>query len=212
MSEVSSRVPYLTGSVHTFTPGYGYGARVPTVRNQQTLPASMPTHRHPPLTERGINMCKTATIDLAGAKSVKRHSDQIALQSSGDYGKFFYTKPNVRDGILSRPHTSATNSRSNSMSLQVTNTETLNASKKGQITGSRCLVASDYNTVTKYRKKDPVQDAFSRSSKYDVLAAKSPNRGHDQVHWCVVGNQMAAEQSRGWELNLRPYKRPASTA
>ena len=115
MADSLDGVPHLLGSIHTFTPGYGYGARVPTVRNQQTLPASIPKYRYAPVSQKDINMCKTVEIDMSGPKSIKRHQDQMTLQTSGEYGRFMYPKFNNNNTseinstmqLSSRPHTTS---------------------------------------------------------------------------------------------------------
>ena len=198
-------VPFLDGSVHTFTPGYGYGARVPTARNQPTLPASIPKFRHPPLSERSENMCKSMVLDLTGSKSTKRHSDQLALQTSGDYGRFMYpskTDDRQNDHVISRPKTTAISSISAVNNL---NTDAFKSSFGNDSQGNgRSAIRNDYDTILKYRRKDPLEATVMKYSKYDLLASKAPPRDTGQLHWCVVGNQMAAEHSRTWQLNLRP--------
>lgn len=223
MSESAKDVPYLTGSLHTFTQGYGYGARAPTVRNKMTLPISIPTHRYPPMTDRTANMCKTVHVDLAGERSTKRHQDQMMLQTSGEYGRFMHpqydkshsrlpsarisSRPQTTDGTSSsgRSGGSDRSSRRNIIEVETTQTATT-------LLNNGNSLKSDFETICKYRKKDPIQGAFMKYTKYDALAAKAPPRDRGEVHWCSVGNQLAAEQSRNWTNGLRPYKRPATSS
>lgn len=228
-------VPYLLGSVHTFSPGYGYGARVPTVRNRPTLPAAVPKYRHAPLTDRANKMFTSTRLDVAGDRAVQRHKDQMSLQTSGEYGRFMFSSsrssnyPESTSTAGSRPATSACESRSNSRqaatpssssSLGLGNTEMRSGGGTSHSSSGRLFspintsgVMSDSATINRYRKKDPLTDCFSRYTKYDLLAAKTPPKhmsGNTASH-TALGNTTAAEFSRSWQRGLRPYKRPSTS-
>jgi len=228
-------VPYLMGSVHTFSAGYGYGARVPTVRNQPTLPAAVPKYRHAPISERGDVMFKSTRLDVSGGKAVQRHRDQMALQTSGEYGSFMFksARPESTMATSARPATTAFESRSNSRrtatpssgydrsraSLDKSATGGSSSSSTSASSSTRLFspintsgVRCDSGTISRYRKKDPLNDCFAKYTKYDALAAKSPPRNLGPTSkYTALGNTTAAEFSRTWQLGLRPNKRAATS-
>lgn len=274
-------VPYLMGSVHTFSPGYGYGARVPTVRNQPTLPASVPKYRHAPLTDRAVDMFSSTKLNTTGDRAVQRHKDQMSMQTSGEYGKFMFTnnRPESTQGTRSysstyssssRPATSSSGNSSRRQTITPSSSSSASSSSacasftpsSGSRSGSVLQqqqsrsfrgndsisgndsggggagssfssspicsssssssssgrlfspintsgVLADAATISRYRKKDPLNDSFARYTKYDLLAAKSPSRDlqGSAASFAALGNTTAAEFSRSWQLGLRPYKR-----
>ena len=213
-------VPFLVGSVHKFSPGYGYGVRMPTVRNEPTLPASVPKYRYPPMTTREENMSKSMTLDVSGPKAIQRNKDQMMFQTSGDYGSFLFTPLNRPETTQSNRRSSSTSSSARSLcgSLQPSSSDrslTVDVRKSSRkADGSEHMfspintsgVRSDPATISQYRKKDPLVGAFSRQSAYDLLASRTRAReSTNQGHFHALGNKTAAGYSRDWQLGLRPH-------
>jgi hypothetical protein len=79
----------LLGSVHKYSNGYGYGARVPTSRNIPTQPSSVPQYRYPPVSERTLAQFRPPVSTLRTSQADERHAHQILYQTSGDWGKHY---------------------------------------------------------------------------------------------------------------------------
>eukprot|EP01038_Epipyxis_sp_PR26KG_P011341 gene11341-15206_t len=79
----------MVGSMHKYSDGYGYGARMITARNSPTLPRSIPKQQRPPDSERFIMQTKPKPLPRADdEKGMKRNAEAIVYQTSGEYGLF----------------------------------------------------------------------------------------------------------------------------
>mmetsp|Transcript_28270 Transcript_28270/g.28558 ORF Transcript_28270/g.28558 Transcript_28270/m.28558 type:complete len:259 (+) Transcript_28270:344-1120(+) len=99
VTTVDASKPRLTGSMHKFTEGYGYGARVETARNVAKPPLDRPQTvsdaRHVP------NVGKTHLHRLPQDLADKRSGDNRQYLTSGQYGKFNFHSPfqNTMDSL-----------------------------------------------------------------------------------------------------------------
>lgn len=76
----------MVGSMHLYSDGYGYGARIPTERNRMSLPASVPLHRHPPESPHFLEGCRSTQLVKADDRALTRNAHAVMHQTSGEIG------------------------------------------------------------------------------------------------------------------------------
>lgn len=216
----------LVGSLHTSTMGYGYGARVPTARNQPTLPASIPQYRYPPVSERSSEAFKSTILDLEGDKARKKHCEQLQYQSSGDYGR--YLCAHLSNGNRSTASSSgATGTRPSSgasdslIPVESSRPDTALARQSPSSSQtpspspsppSAARAASSLHSCS--RIIDSASFSFERDfgkhSRYDMTASRLPSRGCNDAVNAAANTRIMNEQSRPWSRNLRRFSGASS--
>jgi len=207
--------------------GYGYGARVPTARNVQTLPASIPQYRYPPVSERSENLFRSRPMGLTGYKADKRLADQIVHQTSGDWGKFLigvdssdarlFMKPvpatlamKKAKSLTASPNTNDNNNNNNKSSTNNSVHSTSN-SARNDFNDSRELKSYREEGSSRGESMRQVQNtlkaidfkAFPKHAKYNLRAAIQPPPSENQYRGVATNNQLGYKNCLNWSGQLR---------
>ena len=227
-SNDSSQLPKgLVGSGHQYSMGYGYGARVSTARNVQTLPASIPQYRYPPVSERSENLFRSRPMGLTGYKADKRLADQIVHQTSGDYGKFLigvdssdarlFMKPvpatlamKKAKSLTASPSINDNNNNNNKSSTNnsvQSNSNDFNDSRelKSYREGGGSSSSSKDESMYQIQKTLKAIDfkAFPKHAKYNLRAAIQSPPSENQYRGVATNNQLGYKNCLNWSGQLR---------
>jgi hypothetical protein len=212
--------------------GYGYGARCPTERNVQTLPASIPQYRYPPISERSENLFRSRPMGT-GYKADKRLADQIVHQTSGDWGKFLIgvDSSDARLFMKQVPATlamkkaksltaSSNNNNNNNNSNNNNNNNNNNNSSTNNSVHSNRNDFNDSRELKSYREgggsssskgESMYQNtlkaidfkAFPKHAKYNLRAAIQPPPNENQYRGVATNNQLGYKNCLNWSGQLR---------
>jgi hypothetical protein len=221
--------PYLVGSIHRLSDGYGYGARIPTERNLPTFPQSVPKYRHPP--EEPNPKSKPRQLVPSGEKGFERHAAQIVFQESGQYGRHYLfkdsepvsinTQPLRKDLLNTDPYQTLVRTRFGGDSSRKGSSRTEESTARSQASTGRIDSSRIQNnfgtegysgTRTLYPQSFDrgLDRTFPRNCKYDLIASTMPPRPIWEQRWVAVSNSQNKEASAGWSRNLR-QKPPNNT-
>lgn len=193
--------------------------RYPTERNRMTVPANVPKYRHLPDTQEYLKGCSSTKLIKEDDKALRRNTDAIVFQTSGDYGQHYLgietkTLRLQRKGI-SPAQTMMTRTMEQRQRKVEFEPQTTQQSARSDISGSlltdRSSIQSfreefnnkNINSETYTKTLNNLDKAFDRRAKKDLVAATLPKKSTQELVWCGTSNEHNALQSKPWADYLR---------
>lgn len=187
----------LAGSMHKLSDGYGYGARIPTHRNKPTFPITVPTHRYPQ--QQPDSKQQSTKLIMIDARAQLRHNDQLKHQSSGEWGRFFFDTSTEAIRLNSQPLKSITTTQRPHTVIVTEPTQI----QQGRNYKKSVVKSSPFGGSNFRGCGPPLDQTFSKHTKYDLLASTTPSKSEAELQNCMHANEFGYHKARPWTQTLR---------